>query len=354
MHGTGPDAMPQQMDLFDADGCAAPPGRPPALPPTGALPIGNVTDVQRPGATAWPGAPDRPPPRSQPRHSVSNVPPDPVPTGLVAIKKESVDAGRDAALAGPDHRVLLRGVSVGWWLQRARRRSIGLLIGDAGLVVRAPRWVTLGQIESVLQERAGWILAKLDALRARQQRRRAARVHWGPQARLPYLGQPLLLVADPQAPAGGLLEPAESADAPHQLRLALAAGDPPERWRAAAQRWLQRQARRHFTERLDHFAPKLAVRWKRLALSSATTRWGSASTSGAIRLNWRLMHLSPALVDYVVVHELAHLRVMDHSPRFWAAVAEVLPDHRALRRALREAELPDWGDGREGPTADAA
>jgi predicted metal-dependent hydrolase len=93
---------------------------------------------------------------------------------------------------------------------------------------------------------------------------------------------------------------------------------------------------------MAHFAALLDVRWTRLGLTSARTRWGSASTTGAVRLNWRLMHMRPALVDYVIAHELAHLRVMDHSPRFWAVVATVVPEHRALRRELRETPVPIW------------
>ena len=108
----------------------------------------------------------------------------------------------------------------------------------------------------------------------------------------------------------------------------------------AAQAWLMRQAQGNFVQRLDHFAPLLGVRHTRLRLSSAGTRWGSASADGSIRLNWRLIHLHQDLIDYVVVHELSHLRHMDHSPQFWAVVASVMPDHAERRRALRRAAVP--------------
>ena len=101
-----------------------------------------------------------------------------------------------------------------------------------------------------------------------------------------------------------------------------------------------RHARNVFTERLNHFAPRLGVQWTRLSLSNADTRWGSASADGRIRLNWRLIHLSLDMVDYVVVHELSHLRHMDHSPRFWDVVASVMPDHRERRQALRQVAVP--------------
>lgn len=98
-----------------------------------------------------------------------------------------------------------------------------------------------------------------------------------------------------------------------------------------------RQAKAHFTSRLDHFAPLLRVQWKRLSLSNASTRWGSARIDGAIRLNWRLIHCSPAVVDYVVAHELSHLRVMDHSAQFWQTVESVVPDYAHLRNQLKGA-----------------
>jgi predicted metal-dependent hydrolase len=103
-----------------------------------------------------------------------------------------------------------------------------------------------------------------------------------------------------------------------------------------------RQAKRVFEERLNHYAPLLGVRWVKLALSSAGTRWGSAGSNGHIRLNWRLIHFRASVIDYVVVHELAHLRVMDHSPRFWSTVESVMPDYEARKGQLREEAIPAW------------
>ena len=84
------------------------------------------------------------------------------------------------------------------------------------------------------------------------------------------------------------------------------------------------------------------MQWTKLTLSSAGTRWGSASSSGSIRLNWRLVHLRLSIIDYVVVHELSHLRVMDHSPRFWDTVASIVPDYAALRGQLKDEPIPQW------------
>ena len=236
--------------------------------------------------------------------------------------------------------LLLGGVRVAYRLQRARRRSIGFTVGADGLAVRAPGWVTLAAVDAALQDKAGWILRKLGEAQARQRRQEDARIAWGDGALLPYLGGQLALRLDPTQRQGG--QCIADAQGRAQLYLGLAQGAQAAQIRDAAQAWFMRQARAHFTERLDHFAPQLGVQYRNLRLSSAATRWGSARSDGSIRLNWRLLHYRESVIDYVVAHELAHLRVMDHSPRFWDVVHSVVPDYAELRRQLRAQPAPPW------------
>jgi predicted metal-dependent hydrolase len=229
-------------------------------------------------------------------------------------------------------------------LKRVRRRTIGMLVGADGLEVRAPRWVGVKEIEAALHERADWIVRKLADTRALKQKQLAQAIEWRDGASFPYLGQPICmrLGATPHPAAGPQLRhPHLHRDAQGQdeLFLGLPPHALPEQIRDAVQTWLMRQAKSYFAERLDFFAPQTGVRWTQLGLSGARTRWGSASADGRIRLNWRLMHLKPALIDYVVVHELSHLKVMDHSPQFWDAVGQVMPDYAVRRKALREHAL---------------
>jgi predicted metal-dependent hydrolase len=135
-----------------------------------------------------------------------------------------------------------------------------------------------------------------------------------------------------------------TAEVPHHpvLALGLPQAATAAQIRDTVQAWMMQAAVVHFEQRLNHFAPLLAVRWSSLRLSSAATRWGSAKADGSIRLHWRLMEFSPAVVDYVVAHELAHLRHMDHSPRFWQTVASVVPDYATLRAQLKGERLPPW------------
>jgi predicted metal-dependent hydrolase len=231
-------------------------------------------------------------------------------------------------------RIELEGHLVGYELRRARRRTIGFLVGPEGVTVAAPRWVSVGDVEVGLREKSRWIVRKLQEQGERNARLAAARVEWREGTCLPFLGRSVRLVLDP-AQAGAVFDAAQGT-----LTIGLPHHAQPAQLRDAVQAWLMRQATRVFTERLDHFAPQLGVRWRRLSLSNAATRWGSASADGAIRLNWRLVHYSPALIDYVVAHELSHLRVMNHSPAFWDTVASVMPDYHQRRSQLRDEHLP--------------
>lgn len=236
---------------------------------------------------------------------------------------------------------LLAGVLVAYEFRRSARRSIGFSVGPTGLAVSAPKWLALRDIDQAVREKSAWILSKLHETRERHQRVLDARVHWRDGALLPYLGGSVqVLLADPALAATALRLAAPGALP--ALALALPSAASAAQIQQSVQAWLMRQARPYFTARLDHFAPQLDVQWRKLSLSSARTRWGSASASGAIRLNWRLMHFKPAVIDYVVVHELSHLRVMDHSPRFWATVGSVMPDYRGLRAQLKDEAIPRW------------
>jgi predicted metal-dependent hydrolase len=237
---------------------------------------------------------------------------------------------------------LLQQHVVAYALKRARRRSIGFIVGTEGLSVNAPKWVGIGDIEAALHEKAAWILRKLGEQQERAQRLQAARVDWRDGTGIPFLGETVIIVLDPRA-TGAVLH-SEAQALPGVPRLTLHVGLPhtaqPEQIRDTVQSWLQRQARRIFEERCRHFTDKLGVRYTRLSLSSAQTRWGSASADGSIRLNWRLVHFGLPTIDYVVAHELAHLREMNHSPRFWDVVRSVVPDFERVRGTLKDDVLP--------------
>ena len=95
-------------------------------------------------------------------------------------------------------------------------------------------------------------------------------------------------------------------------------------------------ARAKLEERLAHWSAKVGVDFGRVSVRDQKTRWGSCSSKGDLSFNWRLVFAPQAVLDYVVIHELAHRREMNHSKRFWAIVAEYSPDYREHRRWLHE------------------
>ena len=258
----------------------------------------------------------------------STASPAPTPSSEVALPSE-------VAIAHPraNRETVLEGMRVAYLFQRVRRRSIGFVVGPDGLEVRAPKWVTLKEVELGLQERGEWVLRKWAELQERQKNIR--QIEWREGASLDYLGAPLHLLLSPQNGRSELNDQ-------RQLLLALPHTAEASQIRDAVQAWLMREAKILFEQRLNHFAPLMGVQWRRLSLSNAGSRWGSARVDGAIRLNWRLIHLKPEAIDYVVVHELAHLREMNHSPAFWKVVADILPDHLERRKALQKENLANW------------
>lgn len=294
-------------------------------------------------------------PVSQPK---PKPPPARRPRGRVAIEKVATAAQPEllGALCAPaafrhpraNREALLGDSVVGYEFRRARRRSIGFMVGPEGLTVSAPKWVPLHEVDAAVQGKSGWIVRKLGDAHERHRRIESARIDWKEGATFPFLGEPVIVVLDPRHgfdEAGAVLH-SDAAALPGVPRLTLHVGLPHgaagAQIRDAVQAWLMRQAKRLFTERLAHFAPLLRVSWRKLALSNAGTRWGTAHSDGLIRLNWRLVHFRLPVIDYVVAHELSHLRVMDHSPRFWDTVGTVVPDYARLRGQLKDEALPPW------------
>lgn len=211
-------------------------------------------------------------------------------------------------------------------LVRSRRRSIGLEVRpDATLVVRAPTRAPVWFVESVLQDKAGWIEDKL--AKARSRASLVPKHDFLTGERFTYLGREW-----PFAVAAFQKEPLLF-DEKTGFSLDIAAFD---RGEVVFEEWYRVRARKLLAERVQHYAPLVGVPVPRLRITGASQRWGSCSTTGTVSFAWRLVMAPMEVVDYVVVHELAHLREMNHSARFWAVVASVLPDYGERRRWLRD------------------
>ena len=229
-------------------------------------------------------------------------------------------------------RVQLSERALDYTLRRARRKTIGFSINASGLTIAAPRWVGIGQIEDAIREREAWVLTKLADMR----RHHAAipQVRWEDGGTLPYLGEPITLRIETRGARRRAAGATFDASA-RTLTLSLPPDASSLQVRDRAEAWMQSTARELFRQRLEHYEARLGVRHRVLRLSSAKTRWGSCSADGRILLNWRLIHFPPSSIDYVVAHELAHLKEMNHGPRFWATVATLLPDYEVARAQVK-------------------
>jgi len=237
-----------------------------------------------------------------------------------------IDAAPSPAAPGTLRRVVLAQRVLHYRLVWARRRSIGIVVRRGLVEARAPRRVGRAQVESFIRSKEQWIAARLA-----ESAREPPAIRWVEGEWLAVLGEQVRLTASPGSTAvhlaGGRLVLPRSAFA---------------RWRSIAIEWLRATALEMFRERIRHYAAVLEVREPSLGLSDAQTQWGSCrkarDDAGRVLINWRLVQLPRHLTDYVVAHELAHLRVANHSARFWAIVAQLFPDYLSARR-----DLARWG-----------
>ena len=208
---------------------------------------------------------------------------------------------------------------------RSRRKTIALVIQPNGeLLIRAPKRATKRQINAMLTQHADWIAKK-------QAQMREAKEKFAPHQFIEgegflYLGKsyPLHITGAKKTTLrlwGKNFQIAKSAQA-HAEQLFTA--------------WYKKEARKIFIERVEFYAKKYDFDYAKLKLSSARTRWGSCSSNGNINLTWRLVMAPLEIVDYVVVHELSHLREHNHSKAFWAQVEAILPDYKSRRKWLKE------------------
>lgn len=213
-------------------------------------------------------------------------------------------------------------------LKRSDRRSIGLKISRDGLTVTLPLRLPAVEADRAVRQKLDWIMAKL----AEQAELPAPTVGLSCGSPVLWLGEAVILRT---GSARSRIAGAE---------LHLAASDHPEHITAKLAHFYQRSARPHFGARVQHWSGRMGLVPRRVALSSARGRWGSCSAAGGVRLNWRLMQAPPAVIDYVVIHELAHLAELNHSPRFWAIVEAHCPDWKTQRGWLKRhgGQLMGW------------
>lgn len=219
-----------------------------------------------------------------------------------------------------------------------RKKTIEITLDpERGVLVRSPARTTRKDIAELVQKRAGWILnhATEDVLDPTPRR-------FADGETLLYLGEQIPIVAS-TAPDRRVSVSLEDGAFQIATPTGISEEDGAAAVKEVVERWYRREAAR--------LLPDTVLRWQgkvsrkkptQVLIRSQRRRWGSCSSDGSIRLNWRIVMAEPALIDYVVVHELAHLAVMDHSPRYWQKVESAMPDYRLRRKRLNEMGAHFW------------
>ena len=211
-------------------------------------------------------------------------------------------------------------------LERRQRRTVGLKITASGLVIHAPKRISQPQLESIIVQKADWIRKKLNTLIENK----LPEMQWGHGEALLYLGNTITLAVEHDIRSKAVEYE------PGVLQLAMPNHHDQNLIARKVIQWYKKQAMVDFTRRLEIFSSKLGVSFSAFSLSNANSRWGSCNSRKEIRLNWRLLQAPPHIINYVVCHELAHLKEMNHSAKFWATVASVYPDYKLAEKELKK------------------
>jgi predicted metal-dependent hydrolase len=209
-----------------------------------------------------------------------------------------------------------------------RARRVRIQVTAEGVEVVVPRRQSLADVEPFVESKRAWIDRTLLRMRAAEAERPRPLLADGGE--VPYLGERLRLRVDVE-PARRRAHVARRGD-----ELAVAVGEAGEEAvRAALERWYRAQARTEVARRLDAAVARAGSSYSGLQIRGQRSRWASCSARGAMSFNWRLLLAPPEILDYVVEHEVAHLDVHDHSPRFWSLLASRRPGYQAEERWLR-------------------
>lgn len=210
----------------------------------------------------------------------------------------------------------------------SRRRTLALQVGQNGLTVLAPLYLEKSQIDAFISKKSVWIEQHLQQ---RHQRPQQGYSVSGEQLMLRELALRLRVVED--AVSAVTLE---GQTLWVQLSRRIKAENRQKHVLGLLEGWYQQEAQHYFALRLAHWSKMMGLSWRQLLIKGWQTKWGSCHSDGTICLNWRLLLAPDWVSDYVIVHELAHLQQMNHSPAFWALVAEYYPRWQDAKRYLKQ------------------
>ena len=198
---------------------------------------------------------------------------------------------------------------------------------QTGLTVVIPKSYMLTELSSLLKDKRRWILAKLakyDYLRLLSVRKEIES-----EDTIPYLGRDLRVVMRKNNGDADSISVEEN-------RLVVSLKSVDSRLNLVLGEWYRREADKLIRERAGELCARLGVTYGRLSIRGAKTRWGSCSQKGNLNFNWKLLMVPEPVIDYVIIHELAHLKEMNHSKKFWSLVTQYCPIWRKHRRWLKD------------------
>jgi predicted metal-dependent hydrolase len=225
--------------------------------------------------------------------------------------------------------IVLDGRVVSYTIKRSdRAKHTRLEVREGtGLTVVVPRSYRLGKIDELLKGKARWILRNLARHVWEKPLSTARELRSGDT--VPYLGRELRVV---ECQAFGCALSANLT----QNELVVSRESDRERLDLLLERWYRAQAVEVIKQRVDRLVTRLGLSYRRIIIRGQRTRWGSCSPKGNLSFNWRLIMAPEPVIDYVIVHEVTHLKELSHSKRFWKLVAEECPGWREHRKWLDE------------------
>ena len=216
-------------------------------------------------------------------------------------------------------------------LIRSKRRTVGIYIKDGKAEVRAPHRYPKSEIDRFVVSKEKWIMDKLSLSQERVKQKTDFELNYGDEIFLRGAKYSIVAIAKIQTGTQAEIQvgfDGEQFYLPHNLN--------PTQIKNTCIEIYRYLAKIHMTERVATHAKLMGVTPTAVKITSAKTRWGSCSSRKNINFSWRLVMASDDVIDYVVVHELAHLIQMNHSPKFWAIVKSVLPDYKQRQAKLKE------------------
>ncbi|HEY3414671.1 MAG TPA: SprT family zinc-dependent metalloprotease [Armatimonadota bacterium] len=212
----------------------------------------------------------------------------------------------------------------------ARARKVRLRVDmDGSVTVVVPHRARITGYDEFVQRHADWVTKQQE--RFAKLRSQARPVCADGKSAIPYRGKAVPLAIQPSADGRISLRYDGDAFILHQPESATE-----EHRRSIFRTWFRQVARAVFEERVLTLNATTRYSWQRIRIGEQKTKWGSCSSRGTLSFNWRLLMAPPAVLDYVVIHELAHLKEPNHSPAFWTLVEDQCPDHKAYRKWLNK------------------